>query len=257
MLRGGYRIEAWPTPWGEARLLFDMAEMGLPPLYAHGHADLLMLLLDVGGPRLVDPGTGAYHAQPALREALRATRAHNTVELDGRSQSAPGGLFQWLRVARVIERSDAGAAHDGWARDGVIHRRTVAREGLERIKVVDRLEASLAGRGDAAAAHRAVVRWHVGDGRAVLASASADAGKAGVTRAEVRWPDGFTLALAARLPAGASARVRDDATWAPRFLEPRPCGVVEWILEGRLPLVVETTIGLGPTSGQVDGQQGN
>ncbi|MEO6463905.1 MAG: alginate lyase family protein [Candidatus Eisenbacteria bacterium] len=247
--RGGYRLEAWATPWGGARLLFDAAEMGLPPLYAHGHADALMLLLDVGGPRLVDPGTGAYHARPALREALRATAAHNTVELDGRSQSTPGGLFQWLRVARIIEPDDDGAAHDGWARDGVIHRRAFTREAADRILVVDRLEPLAGGAGGVGRVHRAVVRWHVGDGRAELAGV-----ESGAARAGVRWPDGFTLALVARLPSGGSARVGVDATWAPRFLEPRPCGVVEWMIEGRLPLVVETTIVLGAGLQQESGQ---
>ena len=66
---------------GDARLLFDAAELGLAPLYAHGHADALMVLLDVRGPRLVDPGTGGYHAHAELRERLRATAAHNTSEL--------------------------------------------------------------------------------------------------------------------------------------------------------------------------------
>ena len=243
--RDGYRIEAWPTPWGEARLLFDAADLGLPPLYAHGHADALMLLLDVGGPRLVDPGTGAYHARPGLREALRATAAHNTVELDGRSQSRPGGLFQWLSAARPHDRRDDGAAHDGWARDGVLHRRAFSREGAARIVVVDRLESRPGARGGTRE-HRAVVRWHVGDGRAAL---EADAGAPGGPRVTVRWPDGFALALSARLPAGGGVRVRDDGTWAPRFLEPRPSGVVEWTVRGMLPLVVETTVELGGGDG--------
>src|SRR5207237_2322755 len=92
---GGYVV----AQRGEARVLFDAAELGLAPLYAHGHADALQVLLDVRGPRLVDPGTGGYHAQAALRERLRATGAHDTVEVDGASQSQPGGLFQWLRPA--------------------------------------------------------------------------------------------------------------------------------------------------------------
>jgi hypothetical protein len=53
--------------------------------------------------------------------------------------------------------------------------------------------------------------------------------------------------LRADLPEGGQARAGDDAVWAPRFLAARPCGVVEWTLEGRLPLSWRTTILLGTT----------
>jgi len=221
---------------GAARLLFDAAELGLAPLYAHGHADALMVLLDVRGPRLVDPGTGGYHAHAELRERLRATAAHNTVEIDGESSSIPGGLFQWLRAARVFDRRleaneyfEWCAEHDGYRRlkGGVVHQRTVRWLEPGRLVVEDALKG--AGR------HCARTRWHLGDGRAVAR------GKGGAAF-EARWPDGFTLALEGELPAGATGRAGDDATWAPRFLAPRPCGYVEWIVEGRLPLKWRTTI---------------
>ncbi len=211
---------------GAATVLFDAAELGLAPLYAHGHADALMVLFDEGGPRLVDPGTGGYHAHAALRERLRATRAHNTVEVDGVSQSTPGGLFQWLKAARV----SAPLAVDGETMtaaielaSGVRHRRTV--RWTDALEVVDVLEG--------AGTHRAVARWHLGDGRA---TAQADGSFL------ARWPDGYSLVLRAELPQGGTARAGDDATWAPRFLEPRPCGVVEWHVEGRLPLAWRTRI---------------
>jgi len=218
---------------GDARVLFDVADLGLAPLYAHGHADALMVLLDVRGPRLVDPGTGGYHARAELRERLRATAAHNTVEIDGESSSIPGGLFQWLKAARVLEPvsgvSEWGAAHDGYRRlaGGVTHRRTVRWPEPGRLEIEDALEG--------AGAHRARARWHLGDGRAVAT------GKGGAAF-EARWPDGFTLALEGELPVGAVGRAGDDAAWAPRFLAPRPCGYVEWIVEGRLPLKWRTTI---------------
>jgi hypothetical protein len=60
---GGYVL----AERGDARVLFDAAALGLAPLYAHGHADALEVLLDVRGPRLVDPGTGGYHAHPEWR----------------------------------------------------------------------------------------------------------------------------------------------------------------------------------------------
>ena len=59
---------------------------------------------------------------------------------------------------------------------------------------------------------------------------------------DVRWPDGFVLELIGRLPAGAGARAAQDAVWAPRFLAPRPCGVVEWQVSGQLPLEWQTEI---------------
>jgi hypothetical protein len=224
--RDGYAV----ARRGRARLLFDAAELGLAPLYAHGHADALMVLLDVDGPRLVDPGTGGYHAHAKLRERLRATRAHNTVEVDDSSQSTPGGLFQWLRAARISERAPDGmaAAHDGYARLGVTHRRRVAWEADDRIVVEDRLEGT--------GTHRAVTRWHLGDGRAQ---------PAGPYAYVARWPDGYALTLRAELPEGGVTRASDDAAWAPRFLAARPCGVVEWTVEGRLPLSWRTTILLG------------
>ncbi len=235
--RGGYVVARRKVGGREARLLFDAAELGLQPLYAHGHADALMVLLDVGGPRLVDPGTGGYHAHAALRERLRATAAHNTVEVDGVPQSIPGGLFQWLKAARIERRDQATtlargfeAAHDGYRRlpGAVTHRRRVLWAEPERIVVEDALEG--------AGTHRAVTRWHLGDGRAHEQAEGAY---------EARWPDGYALSLVPELPKGAATRAGDDAVWAPRFLSARACGVVEWIVEGRLPLSWRTTILLG------------
>ncbi len=240
--RGGYVIDRWDTPRGAARLLFDVAEMGLAPLYAHGHADALQILLDVAGSRLVDPGTGAYHARPELREWLRSTAAHNTLELEGKSQSEPGGLFQWLRVARVSDvvvaagtTLDVSAAQDGYVKgEGLRHRRRVRRDGPDVVFVTDTLEAVGAGAGGVE--RRAVLRWHVGDGRPRILAAD---------RVEVTWPDGYVLGLCVRSPEGVRARIAEDGVWAPRFLEPRACGVVEWIVETAAGCTIETAIVLG------------
>jgi hypothetical protein len=142
--------------------------------------------------------------------------------VDGLSQSQPGGLFQWLRAARVFDRRiaelDWSAAHDGY---GVTHRRRVTWPEPGLLVVEDALEG--------AGTHRATVRWHLGDGRA---APSGDG-------FEARWQDGFTLVLSSDLPAG---RAHEGAVWAPRFLEPRACGVVEWTVEGPLPLTWRTEI---------------
>ena len=72
----------------------------------HAHADALAFDLAVQGVAvLVDPGTFTYTAPADRRDAFRATFAHNTVTLDGRSSSIMAGPFQWKRVATVrVER---------------------------------------------------------------------------------------------------------------------------------------------------------
>ncbi|HEU4630401.1 MAG TPA: heparinase II/III-family protein, partial [Gemmatimonadaceae bacterium] len=64
----------------------------------HAHADALALEIAAGGrPLLVDAGTYTYPGPE--RNAFRASAAHNTVTLDGRSSSEPATPFQWRRIA--------------------------------------------------------------------------------------------------------------------------------------------------------------
>src|SRR4029079_4297433 len=66
----------------------------------HAHADALSLTMSVRGvPMLIDPGTGSSTLDWELRDRMRSTALHNTLALDGRSQSAPGGPFCWTDVA--------------------------------------------------------------------------------------------------------------------------------------------------------------
>src|SRR6185295_17994738 len=66
----------------------------------HAHADALSLTLSVRGvPLLIDPGTGCYTTDPALRDRLRSSTLHNTLTLDDLPQSVPSGPFHWARVA--------------------------------------------------------------------------------------------------------------------------------------------------------------
>jgi hypothetical protein len=98
----------------------------------HAHADALSLTLSVAGhPLLIDPGTGAYTIDCGLRDRFRSTAAHNTLMLDGRSQSEPAGPFHWRSQASArLEACQLGpdvdvieASHDGY---GVAsHRRQV------------------------------------------------------------------------------------------------------------------------------------
>jgi uncharacterized heparinase superfamily protein len=89
----------------------------------HAHADLLSFEASVGARRLVtDTGTGVYDAGP-VRDRLRSTAAHNTVQLDGAELLEAWGSFRSGRRGRahVVARGRAGAvewvhaAHDAWS----------------------------------------------------------------------------------------------------------------------------------------------
>ncbi len=101
----------------------DGGPHGYLSIAAHAHADALSVEVRYGGVDvLADPGTYCYHGEPEWRSYFRSTIAHNTVELDGQSQSADGGPFLWLRHAnaREIDVQDIGdaaewtAEHDGY-----------------------------------------------------------------------------------------------------------------------------------------------
>src|SRR6185437_7952202 len=101
----------------------DGGPHGFLSIAAHAHADALSVEVRYGGVDvLADPGTYCYHGEPAWRSYFRSTIAHNTVQLDGRNQSADGGPFMWLRHANgtelgVRDIGDAAewiAEHDGY-----------------------------------------------------------------------------------------------------------------------------------------------
>ncbi|MFF4137901.1 heparinase II/III family protein [Streptomyces mirabilis] len=112
----------------------------------HGHNDTLSFVLCVNGHEIVtDPGTGVYTPDPRLRNLLRATRSHSTVEVDGQEQNRfDSALLFTMRSddrARVVDHHEDGsgrqvveAIHEGYRRldDPVVHRRrfTLDRQGL-------------------------------------------------------------------------------------------------------------------------------
>jgi hypothetical protein len=134
--RGGYYVlgDKFETP-EEVRIVADAGALGYLSTAAHGHADALAFTLTIGGkPFLIDPGTYAYHTDPAWRHYFRGTSAHNTVVVDGEDQSLFAGPFLWLRHAEATVEEFVCSAdqqvliahHDGYRRlaDPVGHRRT-------------------------------------------------------------------------------------------------------------------------------------
>jgi hypothetical protein len=161
----------------------------------HAHADALSLTLTVRGtPLVIDPGTGAYTVDAALRDRLRSSALHNTVTIDERPQSIPRGPFHWRHTAdgRVETwRVNAGfdyfcGLHDGYA--PTLHRRHVLVLHGDLVVVADLLTGGHFERADA--------HWHLDaqcdvtvGGRRVVVAASGE-------QAELVVPDGILQAFA-------------------------------------------------------------
>ncbi len=114
------------------------------------HADQLHVDLWWRGLNLArDAGTYQYNGQPPWDNRLAGTLVHNTVMVDGQDQMLRGGRFLWLDWAqgRLMERladphqgrEEVTARHTGYRRLGIVHERTLARDGAERWLVLDQL----------------------------------------------------------------------------------------------------------------------
>jgi hypothetical protein len=78
------------------RLRWDLSPLGYGTTAAHGHLDALHLSIWFKGVAfVVDPGTGAYYAEPGLRSWLASRAAHNTPCPTGPEQPRRLGPFLW------------------------------------------------------------------------------------------------------------------------------------------------------------------
>lgn len=145
------------SPNGD-HLVFDAGPHGFLN-GGHAHADALSIVLTIAGrPFLIDPGTASYTVDPEARDRFRSTRLHNTLTLDGRSQSTPSGPFHWASAAAATRgawRSADGLDvvegwHDGFAPNRHV-RAITARRGCWIVE--DRVEGP--------GSHRAELHWHV------------------------------------------------------------------------------------------------
>lgn len=113
----------------------------------HAHADALSVVLTVARrPLLVDPGTATYTMDPEARDRFRSSAMHNTLVIDGRSQSEPAGPFQWRTRtdAQCVhwesgpERDIAAGQHQGYA--PIVHSREVTAIHGRGWIIVDRVD---------------------------------------------------------------------------------------------------------------------
>ena len=134
----------------DAELIFLAMPNGLGGKGSHTHNDKLSLLLRIGGDELLcDSGTGCYTRDAVLRNRLRSTAAHNTLSLDGCEQNRMDArqLFRLgndalpTRITATGNRDSVtlSAAHSGYRRLGVTHRRSL-RLSAGELQIIDTLE---------------------------------------------------------------------------------------------------------------------
>ncbi len=151
---GYWRLEA-----GAVRLMVDCGPCCPDDLPAHAHADTLSFeLYDGDYPLVVNCGTYAYQ-DPEWRNRFRGTAFHSTLTVDDGDSAEVYGAFRLGRrpghFTAAAEGGRFAGEFDGWARFGLIHRRT-----LELGKTI------LAGRDEIARTasgshHRLTLRFHL------------------------------------------------------------------------------------------------
>ncbi len=133
--------------WNEASdfAVFRCGPFGLGELgpCAHAHCDLLSFQLWLRGqPCFIDSGTYTYHE--ALRDAFRATGAHNTLMIDSFEQARPQGAFVWdptrIPSAHCCGAAEYFACGEMQVAPGVTHRRTIEQIASGTWEIVDALE---------------------------------------------------------------------------------------------------------------------
>ena len=146
------RSQAGPT---RVFLRFECGHWGDGSTWAHAHADRLSFSLFINGiPFFIDPGTGAYLTDSRIRDYFRSTAAHNTVTVDGLSQSEPLACFLWrspvLSSLTACEKNEREVVlegyHTGYSNrrrgpDRLIHRRKLVFQHREnRLEITDYFE---------------------------------------------------------------------------------------------------------------------
>jgi hypothetical protein len=91
---------------GDWFVRFDFSPLGYLSMAPHGHLDALHLSVSFRGqPIIIDPGTGAYYADKAVRNYLAGWPAHNSPQLKNQPTEYPkrSGTFLWREHHKVPE----------------------------------------------------------------------------------------------------------------------------------------------------------
>jgi hypothetical protein len=250
--------------------------VGTAGLGNHTHNDLLALCVWSDGVEwITDPGSGNYTGDPELRNRLRSTAAHATLQLGEREQNAFGtGLDELFRLEErahpEVERwqvsgaiAELVARHRGFGATGErwIHRRHVRFEpARRRFSVEDHLNGESASTGGPRLDEPVFLRFPLRPG--TICTTLAEPGVwpaelvASVETARERDPrrplrvlelsclGDPRLWILLELPPGSEVEVR-EGLYSPRYGVAEPAPVVTAIMQPAATLVARTTLQAG------------
>ena len=203
----------------------------------HAHSDALSIVLTVAGePLLIDPGTGTYTMDAALRDRFRSTAMHNTVVLNGQPQSHVAGPFHWRSMASAhapVRVTAPGCDYFEGTHDGYLpvrHTRSVVAIHGVGWWILDHV----LGSGQAEIA----IHWHLHPAARVT---DVTGGGAVLTHGEQsRW-------IASSLPL--SLLPPDDplACWAPAYGRIERAPVLRSVMRAAVPFTAATFVSALPT----------
>lgn len=114
---------------GNYQCIVDVGEVGSSYIPGHAHADTFNFELYIKNkPFIIDTGLSTYNTGKQ-RANERSTKAHNTVEINGKNSSEVWGGFRVANRANIvefIEKEDfIKATHDGYGKKlGILHARS-------------------------------------------------------------------------------------------------------------------------------------
>ena len=237
---GGFFIMRSP----ESVMVVDAGEVGMRGLGGHGHNDVLSFdLWAAGAGVLVDSGTYTYSADPAARQLLRSTAAHNALRVDGEETSRLGNERRlWLiendaqpygvEWSSNQDQDVLRASHTGYRRlaEPVDHTRRVV---FNKRQLTWRIEDVVEGRG----AHLVELFFHPGVPFEI---------ESGSIR--LRAPDADVVLFPPN-----QTTFREEAGWISRGYGLRaPARVLVYALRASVPIRLRTNLVLVPSGTPID-----
>lgn len=123
---GGYWVKKLVgEDFKDTLLTFDFGPIGLAPLSAHGHSDILAFTLRFKDRDFfIDPGTYKYDQEQRWRNYFKSAMAHNILTVNEQNQLENLGPFLWGPGPQVklyeVNPDSVYAGHYGYKKEGVL-----------------------------------------------------------------------------------------------------------------------------------------